>query len=305
MGKDGSGQTNLTNNPGTDTSPNWSPDGTKLAFSSARTGNREIYVMDADGSNVERLTNDPAFDGTPAWSPDGKLIAFNSTRETELTQVYVMRSDGTKVTRLTKNTFRDGNATWSPDGSKIAFHRSVSRIRQDIHVMNADGSGQTQLTFTGGIDGFPSWGGLPSSERVAAVIGDLKGISAANPGTPLADKVDDAIAKLETVVAELNKTPPDNQAAIGNIEGAVDDLEAAVQDGLDPAEGEALMDGLAAVAQQLALTAINDAIDRGGDGSKIATAQDALAEGDGLRASTAYKDAVGKYKDAVANAEGA
>ena len=58
MNPDGSGQTNLTNNTAGDFDPAWSADGTKIAFSSDRDGNREIYVMNADGSGQTRCTND-------------------------------------------------------------------------------------------------------------------------------------------------------------------------------------------------------------------------------------------------------
>ena len=70
----GSGLTNLTNNPASDTSPSWSADGTKIAFTSDRDGDSEIYVMTIDGSGVRRLTNNSARDNAPSWSPDGSLI---------------------------------------------------------------------------------------------------------------------------------------------------------------------------------------------------------------------------------------
>lgn len=77
MDADGSNQVNLTNEPNVDTSPAWSPDGTKIAFARYVYGVGEnIYVMNADGSNVTQLTfNSAQYDVAfrdPAWSPDGK-----------------------------------------------------------------------------------------------------------------------------------------------------------------------------------------------------------------------------------------
>lgn len=68
MNADGSNQTRLTNNP-TNDSPSWSPDGTKLVFTSNHAGNYEIFMMNPDGTDVSRLTNHLAADGAPAWSP--------------------------------------------------------------------------------------------------------------------------------------------------------------------------------------------------------------------------------------------
>ena len=62
MNSDGSGQTNLTNNPASDYDPSWSPNGAIIAVRSDRDGNNEIYVMNVDGSNQARLTNHSAFE---------------------------------------------------------------------------------------------------------------------------------------------------------------------------------------------------------------------------------------------------
>lgn len=82
MNADGSDQINLTNyGSGWDDYPIWSPDGNKIAFSSYRDGNFEIYVMNVDGSNQFNLTNHPAGDTNPVWSPDGAKITFISDRD--------------------------------------------------------------------------------------------------------------------------------------------------------------------------------------------------------------------------------
>ena len=67
VNSDGSGRTNLTNDPASDDLPAWSPDGTKIAFVSTRGGAHSIFVMNADGTGVTRLTNNAGYDGEPAW----------------------------------------------------------------------------------------------------------------------------------------------------------------------------------------------------------------------------------------------
>jgi hypothetical protein len=66
---DGSDVRRLTDSPGLDEGPVWSPDGTKIAFCSARDGQQEIYVMNADGSDQRRLTSNPSRDESPDWQP--------------------------------------------------------------------------------------------------------------------------------------------------------------------------------------------------------------------------------------------
>jgi Tol biopolymer transport system component len=172
---EGSEQIQLTNNTDTtDSDPSWSPDGTKIAFSSNRdSGNWDIYVMNAadDGSDVTRLTNDPADDGSPTWSPDGTKIAFSSERDkteenSENSQIYVMNSDdGSDVTRLTNNNVSDSFPTWSPDGEKIAFV-SDRDVNFEIYSMNADdGSEQTNLSNNSADDGSPTWS--PDGTKIA------------------------------------------------------------------------------------------------------------------------------------------
>jgi Tol biopolymer transport system component len=84
---DGTNQTRLTNTPAQELTPAWSPDGTRLAFTSVtatRTSDgtsvnatADIYIINADGSGLRRLTNNSAYNTAPTWSPDGTRIAFS------------------------------------------------------------------------------------------------------------------------------------------------------------------------------------------------------------------------------------
>jgi Tol biopolymer transport system component len=135
----------------------------KIAFTSNRTGNGDIYVMNVDGSGVTQLTNGPAIDADPDWSPDRTKIAFTSNR-TGNGDVYVMNADGTGVTQLTTSNAVDTLGSWSPDGTRIAF-TSTRDGNPEIYVMNADGSGQTRLTNNPRIDADPFWS--PDGTKIA------------------------------------------------------------------------------------------------------------------------------------------
>lgn len=119
-------------------------DNGKIAFTSNRDGNEEIYVMNADGSDQTRLTDNAGEDDGAAFSPDGTKIAFYSFRGNN-GDIYVMNADGSGQTRVTTNGGPDGAPAFSPDGSRIAFW-SLRDGNTEIYVMNADGTDQTRLT---------------------------------------------------------------------------------------------------------------------------------------------------------------
>ena len=145
-------------------SPQYSPGGTRLAFSRRVSGNWDIYRVSGSISTVTRLTTSPAADGDPAWSPDGARIAFDSNRAGNY-EIYSMAEDGSDVHRLTTNAAKDIEPSWSPDRTKLAFASNRSGKFQ-IHTMNADGSAVTRIATTMDADS-PAWS--PDGSKIAFI----------------------------------------------------------------------------------------------------------------------------------------
>jgi len=160
---DGMGTVRVTNDLARDSDPAWSPDGTRIAYTSERDGWRAIYVVNEDGSDVKRLTPLTWHSFHPAWSPDGTRIAFVSVRDGN-PDVYVMNADGSGELRLTNNPTIDTDPAWSPDGARIAFS-SDRAGNHDIYVMSADGSGVTRINNNPTWDRYPAWS--PDGTRLA------------------------------------------------------------------------------------------------------------------------------------------
>ena len=129
---------------------------TRIAFTSTRDGNFEIYAMNTDGTNQIRLTNNPAFDAFPSWNPGGRKITFARHIDGN-PDIFLMNADGSKQTRLTNNPAYDNCPSWSSDGKRI-FFLSNRDENLEIYVMNTDGTNQINLTNNPAYDGFPPWG---------------------------------------------------------------------------------------------------------------------------------------------------
>src|SRR3954462_1340625 len=93
MNADGSDVRRLTADPAHDEGPIWSPDGTKIAFTSERGDSSDIWVMGADGSGVRRLTDDPARDESPDW----QAVPFATAGHVACGDVGLDRGDATSV----------------------------------------------------------------------------------------------------------------------------------------------------------------------------------------------------------------
>jgi Tol biopolymer transport system component len=156
MNADGSNAQQITNDPGSNDSPAFSPDGKRIVFVGYRTGKAEIYTMNANGSNEQQLTTN-ADNYSPSWSPGGSRILFTSLR-TGTNDIFVMNADGSGKTAVVNGLDDCENPTWSPTGTKLAFVSEITFGKTyAIFTMNLDGSGLKQITPGRYMDLLPAW----------------------------------------------------------------------------------------------------------------------------------------------------
>ncbi len=131
-----------------------SPDGTRVALSSDRAGNPDLWLMPAGGGEMQQLTTDPTPDWAPRFSPDGSRIAFYAYRSGNR-DLWVMPSSGGQAMQITRSPAQDFAPSWSPDGSSLAF-QSIRDGNWDVYAISNDGSGETRLTDDPAADFFPA-----------------------------------------------------------------------------------------------------------------------------------------------------
>lgn len=167
----------LTDTPYYDAEATVSPKGDKIVFTSMRTGDPELFIMNIDGTDVRQVINTLGYDGGAFFTPDGEklifranhpeteeeiaeykaLIAENKVRPTEM-ELFICNVDGSDLKQITNL----GGANWAPfmhpSGEKVLFssnHKSPKGYPFNIFMINLDGTGLEQITFDNMFDSFP------------------------------------------------------------------------------------------------------------------------------------------------------
>lgn len=174
VNRNGTGMRRLTDMPGIESEPVWSPDGQRIAFTgwNPATETHDVFVVNVDGTGLVSLTEAMGTESEemqPAWSADGRRIAFAARPSSGpgSARIWIMNADGTGHAALATDAGYDVHPTWSPDGERIAFQRYTSATRDtDIMIAPVSGGAAVQLARAG--DQYqPVWS--PDGEHIAFI----------------------------------------------------------------------------------------------------------------------------------------
>jgi len=147
-----------------DVEPDFSPDGTQLVYSSARTGHPMIYVVELATMIGKQLTFAGTYNSSPVWSPKGDKIIFAAQRIGKGNfDLYSIEPDGNNLSRLTKGgrngrrRINNENASWAPTGRHFAFSTNESG-KYEIYVRTMDGSVRRRISPPNQECTDPAWG---------------------------------------------------------------------------------------------------------------------------------------------------
>ncbi|MCP4307092.1 MAG: hypothetical protein GY788_19920 [bacterium] len=185
-----------------DNYPDWSPDGSTIAFATTRPpGNTDVYLMNDTGGSLVNLTDGIGNLATrPNWSPDGTRLAFNSPEGGDGTHIWIAEADDSGTTQVTTEDTVDEHAVWSPDGTLIAFRRGGAS-GQTFTVAATGGAGaQVYSVATPASHNEPDWQATVSGVNDAYAVSEGATLVVAAPG--VLDNDVDLVVGTQTAVLD-------------------------------------------------------------------------------------------------------
>jgi len=178
VGRNGGTAKRITATPGVDSDPHFSPDGSRIAFTSTVAGNTDVYLIYSSGGDPVRLTYHPSTDRARGWSPDGKKVLFSTTRESSPQEAYfqlwTVSTDGGLPQAVPLP--RAATGSFSPDGKRLAYEEVTTTFfpgwletsfwrhyrggrTHPISIINLANSSVEKLPWTNSNDSYPMWVG--------------------------------------------------------------------------------------------------------------------------------------------------
>jgi len=170
---DGYNLNQLTNSGELKLFPDWSSNGSKIAFCSYASSNLNIYTYDWNRHTIDLVCNKPGLNSSPVFSPDGKTIAASLSIE-GTPDIYLMSVDGKNLRRVTYDRSIEVSPTWTPSGQELAYVSDRTGTPQ-IYVVNVDGTDMRRLTFEGSYNTSPAWS--PRGDIIAYVCRESDGLN--------------------------------------------------------------------------------------------------------------------------------
>ncbi|GAB4343165.1 MAG: Tol-Pal system beta propeller repeat protein TolB [Candidatus Abyssubacteria bacterium] len=163
MDYDGHNSYRLTYDNSIALSPEWSPDGKKITFTSYKDRNPDVYIADLEKKSYVRVSGYIGLNTTPSFSPDGKTLALTLSKDGN-PELYLLGLATGRLTRLTRNSSVDTSPTWSPNGREIAFVSDRSGSPQ-IYIVDREGVNLRRITYSGSYNTSPAWS--PQGDKIA------------------------------------------------------------------------------------------------------------------------------------------
>jgi TolB protein len=148
---------------------------TEITYVSAKSGNKEIWVMDYDGANAHQVSHIRSISLTPRWAPDATRIAFTCYvpfRGVTSAQICVYSASSDRLIAFPRYRGTNSSPAWSPDGSQLAFMSSQGGD-PEIYIADADGAHLHRITFAVGVNTSPAWN--PKTGKQIVFVSDRAG----------------------------------------------------------------------------------------------------------------------------------